>query len=60
MSLWDDLKVQNKFLWRRHAAARANYKSLAQELERGGAQMAIKNKPDLSRPPGPPAKQVRP
>jgi tetratricopeptide (TPR) repeat protein len=28
-----------------HAAARANYKSLAQELERLGAQMAIKNKP---------------
>ncbi len=26
-------------------AARANYKSLAQELERIGAQMAIKNKP---------------
>ena len=31
----------------RHEAARANYKSLAQELERLGAQMAIKNKPDL-------------
>jgi tetratricopeptide (TPR) repeat protein len=30
-----------------HAAARANYKSLAQELERLGAEMAIKNKPDL-------------
>ncbi len=28
-----------------HEAARANYKSLAQELERLGAQMAIKNKP---------------
>jgi tetratricopeptide (TPR) repeat protein len=28
-----------------HAAARANYKSLALELERLGAQMAIKNKP---------------
>lgn len=28
-----------------HDAARANYKSLAQELERIGAQMAIKNKP---------------
>ena len=28
-----------------HEAARANYKSLAQELERIGAQMAIKNKP---------------
>jgi tetratricopeptide (TPR) repeat protein len=29
----------------RHEAARANYKSLAQELERLGAQMAVKNKP---------------
>ena len=28
-----------------HEAARANYKSLALELERLGAQMAIKNKP---------------
>src|ERR1700712_258445 len=28
-----------------HEVARANYKSLAQELERIGAQMAIKNKP---------------
>jgi tetratricopeptide (TPR) repeat protein len=28
-----------------HEAARANYKSLAQELERLGAQMVIKNKP---------------
>jgi tetratricopeptide (TPR) repeat protein len=28
-----------------HEAARANYKSLAQELERLGAQMAIQNKP---------------
>src|SRR3982074_1124825 len=28
-----------------HEAARANYKSLAQELERLGAEMAIKNKP---------------
>ncbi len=28
-----------------HETARANYKSLAQELERLGAQMAIKNKP---------------
>jgi tetratricopeptide (TPR) repeat protein len=28
-----------------HVAARANYKSLALELERLGAQMAIKNKP---------------
>jgi tetratricopeptide (TPR) repeat protein len=30
----------------RHEAARANYKSLALELERLGAQMAIKNKPN--------------
>jgi tetratricopeptide (TPR) repeat protein len=29
-----------------HEAARANYKSLALELERLGAQMAIKNKPN--------------
>ena len=29
-----------------HQAARANYKSLALELERLGAQMAIKNKPN--------------
>ena len=28
-----------------HEAARANYKSLALELERIGAQMAIKNRP---------------
>src|SRR5260370_5096767 len=28
-----------------HQAARANYKSLAQELERLGAEMAVKNKP---------------
>jgi tetratricopeptide (TPR) repeat protein len=28
-----------------HEAARANYKSLAQELERLGAEMAVKNKP---------------
>jgi tetratricopeptide (TPR) repeat protein len=28
-----------------HEAARANYKALAQELERLGAQMAIKNRP---------------
>jgi tetratricopeptide (TPR) repeat protein len=37
-----------------HEAARANYKSLAQELERLGAQMAIKNKaiaPLKSSPP---------
>jgi tetratricopeptide (TPR) repeat protein len=37
-----------------HEAARANYKSLAQELERLGAQMAIKNKP------GPPSKSSPP
>ena len=37
-----------------HEAARANYKSLAQELERLGAQMAIKNKP------GPPLKSSAP
>jgi tetratricopeptide (TPR) repeat protein len=30
----------------RHEAARANYKSLALELERLGAQMAIKNRPN--------------
>jgi tetratricopeptide (TPR) repeat protein len=35
-----------------HEAARANYKSLAQELERLGAQMAIK--------PGPPSKSSPP
>jgi tetratricopeptide (TPR) repeat protein len=37
-----------------HAAARANYKSLALELERLGAQMAIKNKPS------PPLKSTAP
>jgi tetratricopeptide (TPR) repeat protein len=37
-----------------HEAARANYKSLAQELERLGAQMAIRNKPIA------PRNQVRP
>jgi len=31
-----------------HAAARANYKSLAQELERIGAQMAVNNKPSFN------------
>lgn len=36
-----------------HVAARANYKSLAQELERLGAQMAIKNKPNPSPNSGP-------
>jgi tetratricopeptide (TPR) repeat protein len=37
-----------------HEAARANYKSLAHELERLGAQMAVKNKPSS------PRNQVRP
>jgi tetratricopeptide (TPR) repeat protein len=31
-----------------HEAARANYKSLAQELERLGAQMAVNNKPSFN------------
>ena len=31
-----------------HAAARANYRSLAQELERLGALMAVKNKPSFN------------
>jgi tetratricopeptide (TPR) repeat protein len=31
-----------------HAAARSNYKSLAQELERIGAQMAVSNKPSFN------------
>jgi tetratricopeptide (TPR) repeat protein len=31
-----------------HAAARGNYKSLAQELERLGAQMAVNNKPSFN------------
>jgi tetratricopeptide (TPR) repeat protein len=39
-----------------HEAARANYKSLAQELERLGAQMAIKNKPAAPLKPSPPLK----
>ena len=49
-----------------HAAARANYKALAQELELIGAQMAIKNKPapppkpDESLKSGPPASRLRP
>jgi tetratricopeptide (TPR) repeat protein len=34
----------------RHAAARANYKSLAQELERLGAEMALTNRPGFSCP----------
>jgi tetratricopeptide (TPR) repeat protein len=42
-----------------HQAARANYKSLARELERIGAQMAIQKKPNLATP-NPPLKQVRP
>ena len=40
----------------KHEAARANYKSLAQELERLGAQMAIKNKPSPSLKSSPPLK----
>jgi tetratricopeptide (TPR) repeat protein len=39
-----------------HEAARANYKSLAQELERIGAQMAIKNKPAAAGKSSPPLK----
>jgi tetratricopeptide (TPR) repeat protein len=39
-----------------HEAARANYKSLAQELERLGAQMAVKNKPGAAAKPIPPLK----
>jgi len=39
----------------RHEAARANYKSLALELERIGAQMAIKKGPTPANP-GPPLK----
>jgi tetratricopeptide (TPR) repeat protein len=39
-----------------HEAARANYKSLAQELERLGAQMAVKNKPGPASKPNPPLK----
>jgi tetratricopeptide (TPR) repeat protein len=39
-----------------HEAARANYKSLAQELERLGAQMAIKNKPAAAGKSSPPLK----
>lgn len=39
-----------------HEAARANYKSLALELERMGAQMAIKNKPAPSARSNPPLK----
>jgi tetratricopeptide (TPR) repeat protein len=36
-----------------HEAARASYKSLAQELERLGAQMAVKNKPAAAAKPIP-------
>jgi tetratricopeptide (TPR) repeat protein len=39
-----------------HEAARANYKSLAQELEWLGAQMAIKNKPITPLKSSPPLK----
>ena len=39
-----------------HEAARANYKSLAQELERLGAQMAVKNKQAPAAKPNPPLK----
>jgi tetratricopeptide (TPR) repeat protein len=39
-----------------HEAARANYKSLAQELERLGAQMAIKNRPAPASKSSPPLK----
>jgi tetratricopeptide (TPR) repeat protein len=39
-----------------HEAARANYKSLALELERIGAQMAIKNKPAPASKSSPPLK----
>jgi tetratricopeptide (TPR) repeat protein len=40
----------------RHEAARANHKSLAQELERLGAQMAVKNKPITPLKSSPPLK----
>ena len=39
-----------------HEAARANYRSLALELERIGAQMAIKNQPGSASKPSPPLK----
>jgi tetratricopeptide (TPR) repeat protein len=39
-----------------HAAARGNYKALAQELERLGAQMAVKNRAGPAPKPGPPLK----
>jgi tetratricopeptide (TPR) repeat protein len=43
---------------RQHAAARANYKSLAQELEQIGADMALKSKagPDCNAAAGPAAR----
>ena len=40
----------------RHEAARANYKSMAQELERLGAQMAVKNRPIARLKSSPPLK----
>src|ERR1700738_3022944 len=43
----------------KHEAARANYKSLAQELERLGAQMAVKSKPIAPSKSGPPLKWCR-
>jgi len=36
-----------------HEGARGNYKSLAQELERLGAEMAVKNKPGVAGKPNP-------
>ena len=39
-----------------HAAARGNYRSLALELERLGAQMAVKNRAGPAPKPGPPLK----
>jgi len=39
-----------------HEAARTNYKSLARELERLGAQMAVKNKPIAPLKSSPPLK----
>jgi len=39
-----------------HEAARANYRSLAQELERLGAQMAVKNRPITPLKSSPPLK----
>jgi tetratricopeptide (TPR) repeat protein len=42
-----------------HKAARANYRSLALELERLGAQMAIKDKPLKSNPSSKPAQPLK-